>query len=31
VDYIKNITVGRTRNEHNRSDKTSHIMEMEGK
>jgi len=31
VDYIKNVTVGRTRNEHNRGDKTSQMMDMEGK
>jgi len=31
VDYMKNVTVGRTRNEHNRGDKTSQMMEMEGK
>jgi hypothetical protein len=31
VDYIKNVTVEKTRNEHNRNDKTSQMMEMEGK
>jgi hypothetical protein len=31
VDYIKNVTVERIRNEHNHGDKTSQMMEMEGK
>jgi len=31
LDCIKNVTVERTRNEHNRNDKTSQMMKMEGK
>jgi len=31
MDYIKNVTVERTKHEHNHGDKTSQMMEMVGK